>query len=58
VKWFKNSMQLTDDTAMLEHNGHRHTLVLQTVSDEDYGNYTCRANNKHGEEQKILEISG
>lgn len=58
VKWFKSEMQLTNDTAKLSKAGHRHTLTIAGVKHEDYGNYTCRAENKWGEASRVLEISG
>lgn len=58
VKWFKNSMELTGETTKLEKRGHRHILVLQSVSKSDWGNYTCSAQNREGFQKRILEVSG
>ena len=58
VKWFKNSVELTGDTNTLQKHGHRHTLTIPTVTDSDFGNYTCRACNIHGCGEKNLEVSG
>lgn len=58
VKWFKNTMELTDETAQLEQHGHRYTLNLPTVDESDLGNYTCRAQNQLGKAERILEVSG
>ena len=58
VQWFKNSIILTDDKIKLEEHGHRHTLTIPSISTEDFGNYTCRAKNIHGEASQILEVSG
>lgn len=59
VKWFKNKMELTDETAQLERHGHRHTLNIPSVNEQkDFGNYTCRASNRLGVAERILEISG
>jgi len=58
VKWFKNSMELTDETATLSKHGHRHTLRIPFVTEEDLGNYTCRAENKIGFFSRELEVSG
>lgn len=38
--------------------GHKHTLTIPSVNHADYGNYTCRAKNVHGESAKNLEVSG
>ena len=58
VQWFKNDLELTDDGVSLERFGHKHTLTIPTLSSSDYGNYTCRAKNVHGESSKVLEVSG
>jgi len=58
VKWFKNKMELSDETAQLRKNGNRHVLNIPRLAEADFGNYTCRATNKFGTAQRILEISG
>ena len=58
VQWFKNSIELTGDDVKLEKYGHKHTLTIPSVNHADYGNYTCRAKNVHGESAKNLEVSG
>lgn len=58
VQWFKNSIELTGDDVKLERYGHKHTLTIPSVNHADYGNYTCRAKNVHGESAKNLEVSG
>merc|ERR1711976_283226 len=49
VVWMKNSVELTGDDATLGRVGHRHTLIIPSIKDSDFGNYTCRAKNIHGE---------
>jgi len=58
VVWMKNSVELTGDDATLGRVGHRHTLTIPSIKDSDFGNYTCRAKNIHGESYKVLEVSG
>ncbi|CAB4065498.1 unnamed protein product [Lepeophtheirus salmonis] len=58
VKWFKNKVELTEDKNKLKRNGHKHTLTITNVTENDFGNYTCRAENQHGSEFKNLEVSG
>ena len=58
IHWFKNSVQLTEDNVTLEKIGHKNTLTIPSLSHSDYGNYTCRAKNIHGESSKVLEVSG
>jgi len=58
IQWFKNDLQLTGDDVTLERYGHKHTLTIPKLSHVDYGNYTCRAKNIHGELSKNLEVSG
>eukprot|EP00095_Tigriopus_kingsejongensis_P001599 maker-scaffold317_size209118-snap-gene-0.9 protein:Tk01599 transcript:maker-scaffold317_size209118-snap-gene-0.9-mRNA-1 annotation:"GF16716" len=58
VTWFKNSMALTNESTSLHHSRNRHTLMISELSDNDFGNYTCRAENKWGVSSKVIEISG
>ncbi len=58
VKWFKNSVELSGEEVTMEKMGHRHILKIPSMSSKDFGNYTCRAKNVHGESSKILEVSG
>ena len=39
-------------------NHNRHILKLRNIADKDFGNYTCRAENKLGIANKVMEISG
>merc|ERR1712223_289248 len=58
IQWFKNSVQLTEDDVTLERFGHKSVLTIPQLSHSDYGNYTCRAKNIHGENFKNVEVSG
>eukprot|EP00096_Caligus_rogercresseyi_P011427 TRINITY_DN4490_c0_g1_i3.p1 TRINITY_DN4490_c0_g1~~TRINITY_DN4490_c0_g1_i3.p1 ORF type:complete len:490 (-),score=111.68 TRINITY_DN4490_c0_g1_i3:1234-2703(-) len=58
IKWFKNKVELTEDKNKLQKNGHKHTLTITNVTEADFGNYTCRAENQLGSASKNLEVSG
>jgi len=58
INWFKNEIQLTEDDATLERFGHKSILTIPKLGHSDYGNYTCRAKNIHGEIAKNVEVSG
>ena len=58
IKWFKNSMELTEDKHRLNNKGHKSSLKLTQISESDFGNYTCRAENRLGSSYRILEVSG
>ena len=42
----------------MEQFGIRHTLVLRKVQKEDFGNYSCRAENSLGRSRAFIELSG
>jgi hypothetical protein len=56
VKWFKDG---TDITTKADHaDRHEHKFVLEDLSEEQMGNYTCVAENKWGSNTGVIEISG
>lgn len=59
VSWFQNSfpLQPTDRRAMSS-RGNRHTLNIRHVQQDDFGNYSCVADNSLGRSKKYMELSG
>ena len=38
--------------------GHKHVLAIDQLRGEDFGNYTCKAKNLHGEEEGVIGLTG
>lgn len=52
-------MQLdTTERHITEHRGSRHTLIIRKVHQQDFGNYSCVAENQLGKARKTLQLSG
>jgi Immunoglobulin I-set domain len=59
VIWFKETMQLdTTERHIMENRGSRHTLIIRKVHQQDFGNYSCNAENQLGKSKKYLMLSG
>lgn len=59
VTWFKDTMQLdTTERHITETRGSRHTLIIRNVVAQDFGNYSCNAENPLGKSKKYLQLSG
>ncbi|CAO1421392.1 unnamed protein product [Diamesa tonsa] len=59
VIWFKDTMQLdTTERHIMENRGSRHTLIIRKVHPQDFGNYSCNAENQLGKSKKYLTLSG
>ena len=59
VKWYRETMLVVpNEYRYTEHFGIRHTLVLRKVQREDFGNYSCRAENSLGRSRAFIELSG
>lgn len=43
---------------LMEKFGIRHTLVLRRVAEDDFGNYSCSAENSLGKSRAFIELSG
>lgn len=59
VIWFKETMQLdTTERHIMESRGSRHTLIIRKVHPQDFGNYSCVAENPLGKTRKTVQLTG
>ncbi|KAG4075949.1 hypothetical protein HA402_003775 [Bradysia odoriphaga] len=59
VIWFKETMQLdTTERHIMENRGSRHTLIIRKVHPQDFGNYSCVAENPLGKTRKTVQLTG
>ena len=59
VKWYKDTMLLDpNNNRHMETYGNRHVLILRHVSETDFGNYSCSADNSLGTQRGSIEVSG
>lgn len=59
VQWKRNNEQLkSDNNINIINEGSRHILKLLRTRKSDFGNYTCVAENKVGEAEKHVLLSG
>ena len=47
-----------NEVRLMEHFGIRHVLVLRKVAEDDFGNYSCSAENHLGKSRAFIEVSG
>lgn len=48
----------TTERHIMENRGSRHTLIIRKVHQQDFGNYTCVAENQLGKTRKTLQLTG
>ncbi|XP_058447791.1 neurotrimin-like [Malaya genurostris] len=59
VSWYQNSFPIQPtDRRTMSSRGNRHTLTIRHVQQEDFGNYSCVADNTLGRSKKYMEVSG
>ena len=61
VVWRKDGVDVTSETksnVRIRNTGHRHSLTINAVEKEDFGEYSCMATNSLGTMEKNIEISG
>ncbi len=59
VSWFKNGSPVDSNSlASISQRGNRHVLLIQSVREESFGEYTCQAHNEFGQDQKTTTVSG
>lgn len=60
VSWLRDTMPIDqhNEQYTMENRGTRHTLVIRRVKSQDFGNYSCVADNQLGKNKKIITLSG
>ncbi|KAH8313249.1 hypothetical protein KR067_003041 [Drosophila pandora] len=59
VSWYQNSFPIqSTDRRIMNSRGNRHTLNIRHIQQEDFGNYSCVADNSLGRSRKYMELSG
>ncbi|XP_071513616.1 protein amalgam-like isoform X4 [Panulirus ornatus] len=59
VSWTKDRQPIISDHHIVEHDSlHRHTLTINKVREEDFGDYTCTAENTLGQTKNTLRLTG
>lgn len=59
VMWYHDTMVIDQtDRHIIEARGTRHSLIIRRVSELDFGNYTCSADNQLGRMRKTITLSG
>ncbi|XP_023337137.1 lachesin isoform X2 [Eurytemora carolleeae] len=59
VLWYRNTMLLDrNEKRLMEQYGQRHRLVITDMGLEDFGNYSCSAENELGKSRGFIQLSG
>ncbi|KAH8292493.1 hypothetical protein KR054_010763 [Drosophila jambulina] len=59
VSWYQNSFPIqSTDRRLMNTRANRHTLTIRHIQQEDFGNYSCVADNSLGRSRKYMELSG
>ncbi|XP_063709966.1 neural cell adhesion molecule 2-like [Culicoides brevitarsis] len=59
VTWYKDTMQIDQtERYTLESRGARNTLLIRRVHAQDFGNYSCVADNQLGKTRKMITLTG
>ncbi|XP_048479845.1 lachesin isoform X2 [Plutella xylostella] len=59
VTWYQNSFPLAaTQRVTMSARGNNHTLLIANVQPEDFGNYSCVADNSLGRARQHVEVSG
>lgn len=59
MKWYRDTMLLDpSENRLMEQYGFKNSLVIRSARREDFGNYSCSAENKLGRARAFVEVSG
>ena len=59
VVWYKNSMRLDLNRGYeTSQEGRKHHLIIPSVGEEDFANYTCEATNSLGKSRAAIQLRG
>ncbi|XP_033165513.1 MAM domain-containing glycosylphosphatidylinositol anchor protein 1 isoform X1 [Drosophila mauritiana] len=59
VSWYQNSFPIqSTDRRIMATRANRHMLTIRHIQQEDFGNYSCVADNSLGRSRKYMELSG
>ena len=56
VTWFKNANKISENDVIFNQNGNKHTISIPSLSSNEYGNYSCHAQNSRGEAGKHIKV--
>ena len=56
VTWLKNTKEILENDVIFDQYGDKHTISIQSLSSDDYGNYSCHAQNSHGIAGKHIKL--
>jgi len=58
VVWYKDGEVFTEENALFDRRGNRHSIILTGNNEPIYGVYKCKATNKFGSDEATTEVSG
>ena len=59
VVWSKDGRPIDEPGQVVEHNkGHRHSLQINDVTEDDFGKYECEADNELGSVIASIHLTG
>ena len=59
VIWYRHNAPVSSEKHVMTHDGkHRHTLSIHDVTEDDFGEYTCAAQNKYGTKRSAIYLTG
>ncbi|KAF2366044.1 Immunoglobulin I-set [Trinorchestia longiramus] len=59
VSWLRGDNLVDSNNHVIDDDGAQtHALTITSVTEADFGNYTCSARNEHGREEKTIVLTG